>query len=99
MNIQYNGKEFEGIIDNKSKNYIKYSDNNSFEILDYKEYRKKYLFFILKDIGPNQEIKILLSFIEILEVENNKIKYIIPDKYIPKNDDNTLYNYKYEILD
>ena len=99
LNMQYNGKTYEGIIDNKliKINQIKYSDNNSLDISDYKDYIKKYLFFELKDIEPNQEIKVELSFIEILEVEKKRIKYVIPDKYIPKNNNIQYYNYKYEI--
>ena len=32
LNIQYNGKTYEGFIGNKSKNHIKYSDINSLDI-------------------------------------------------------------------
>lgn len=96
LNIEYNNKKYEGIINNKNPYIINYSENSQLQVLEYHKYKKKYLYFILKDIEPNNEIKIDINFIEILETKNNAIKYIIQKIYTPiKNE--LFYDYKYEI--
>ena len=100
LQIEYNNNIYEGIIGNKSKtNLIKFENKDEYiDLLEFHNTRKRYLYFELNDIKPNQEIKIDLNYIQTLEIENNKIFFIIPNIYIPQNSDkNSSYDYKYEI--
>ena len=101
LKIEYNNKTYEGIIANKSEKVLIpaiQSEKNDIDLLEFNHIRKIYFYFELKDIIPEQEIKIELNYIHILDIENNKINFIIPHLYIPKNSNGELsYNYKYEI--
>ena len=103
LTVVYNNKVYQGIIGNKAINTINYAEDSQLGVHEYNEYRKKYLFFNLRDIQPNQEIKIEISFIEILETKKNIIKYIIQKIYTPTPKSTQLsnelfYDYKYEII-
>lgn len=96
LKISYNNISYEGIISNKSKKNIIYSKDNCLKILEYNKNRKKYIFFDLNDIQPEQEIKIELNYIDLIEPEDNSYKYRIDNIFIQKNSDNKLfYDYKY----
>ena len=100
LQIEYNNNIYEGIIGNKSKtNLIKFENKSEYiDLLEFHYIRKRYLSFELNDIKPNQEIKINLNYIQTLDIENNKIIFIIPNIYLPQNlDKNLSYDYKYEI--
>jgi len=100
LQIEYNNNIYEGVIGNKSKTNLKKFENEDkyIDLLEFHYTRKRYLYFELNDIKPNQEIKIELNYIQTLDIENNKIYFIIPNIYIPQSSDkNSSYNYKYEI--
>ena len=100
LQIEYNNNIYEGIVGNKSKTNLKKYENKDkyIDLLEFHYIRKRYLYFELNDIKPNQEIKIELNYFQTLNTENNKIFYIIPNIYIPQNSDsNSFYDYKYEI--
>ena len=96
LKISYNNNSYEGIISGRSKKKIKYSEDNHFNILEYINNRKKYIFFDLNDIQPEQEIKIELDYIDIIEPDENSYKFKIGDIFIRKNIDKKLfYDYNY----
>ena len=99
LKIFYNNESYEGIVSHKSKNNIFYSEADSIEILEYNNYRKKYLFFDLKNIQPEQEVKIELNYIDAIDQENSSFKYVIKDIFIPRNnlEYKLRYNYNYHI--
>ena len=49
------------------------------------------------DVPSENEVKFELSFIEILDVENNKINFIILNVYLPPNNNKRFYNNIYKI--
>ena len=100
LKIEYNNDIYEGIIANKSQKGLKEFEQGSLykciDLLEFNKKRKRYIYFKLNDIKPNQQIKIDINFLQELEIDNNKINYIIQNIYIPKNA-NVKYDYKYEI--
>ena len=102
LKIEYNNNIYEGIIANKTKKFIKEfvkgdDENKCIDLLEFNKKRKKYFYIKLKDIRPNQQIKIEINFLQELAIEKNKICYIIPNIYIPLNNSDKKYDYKFDI--
>ena len=101
LKIEYNNFIYNGVVANPTtkilKEFEKDDENKCINLLEFNAKRKKYFYINLKNIKPNQKIKIELNFIQEIEVENDKICYIIPNLFIPLNNSVKQYNYKYEI--
>ena len=101
LRIEYNNLIYQGIVANPTQKILKEfeigDEDKCINLIEFQKKREKYFFIKLYHIKPNQKIKIELNFIQEIEIENDKIIYIIPNLFIPKNNSNKQYDYKYEI--